>query len=447
MDLGRSLCYAAPMSRDAAPRFYLHTLGCKVNQYESRAMAEAWQRAGLTPTSTPAEADLIVLCTCTVTARAEAESRRLTRGLLREAAPGARVVATGCAVAVKPQVFAGLGAVPVPDKAALARHPLDPPVGPAGDAYPDLALAGYDRARALIKIEDGCSHRCSYCIVPTARGPSRSRPVEAILAEAKRLVAAGHGELGLTGINLGHYGRDLSPAVTFWDLVDRLDRELRCLPEGTVRLRLGSLDPSGLTEQGLAVLDRSRLVCPHLHISLQSADPGVLAAMGRRAGDAQAVSSFVDNLRRVWPRFGLGLDLLTGFPGESEAAFETTAAFVVDQPLTHAHVFPYSQRPGTTAAAMPDQLPREVKTRRAARLRELAAAKAGRFRAAMAAAGEAVTVALEGRNPAVGTCGQYVDCRFTTAPAGRTGALIRGRAVDCDGDLLLVAPEKEADRP
>lgn len=446
MDLDRRLCYAAPMPRDTAQQFYLHTLGCKVNQYESRALAEAWRHAGLARTERPGEADLVVLCTCTVTGRAEAESRRLTRGLVREAAPGARVVVTGCAAAVKPQVFAALGAVPAPDKAALARHPLAPPVGPADDAYPDLAVCGYDRARALIKIEDGCSHRCSYCIVPTARGPSRSRPPADILAEAKRLVAAGHGELGLTGINLGHYGRDLTPAMTFWELVAALDTALRDRPEGSVRLRLGSLDPSVLTQEGLDVLARSRLVCPHLHISLQSADPGVLAAMGRRAGDAQAVSFFVDNMRRIWPRFGLGLDLLTGFPGETEAAFETTLAFAAAQPLTHAHVFPYSQRPGTPAATLPGQLSRQVKGQRAAALRDLARDKAARFRAAMAAAGEAVSVALEGADPAVGTCGQYVDCRFTQAPAGRLGALIRGRAAGCDGDRLLVAPAEEADR-
>ena len=447
MDLGRRLCYAASMPRDIAHRFFLQTLGCKVNQYESRALAEAWERAGLLPAATPDQADLVVLCTCTVTARAEAESRRLTRGLVREAAPGARVVVTGCAAAVKPQVFAGLGAIPVPDKAALARCPLAPPVGPADPAYPDLAVSGYDRARALLKIEDGCSHGCAFCIVPTARGPSRSRPVADILAEARRLAAAGHGELGLTGINLGHFGRDLSPALTLWDLVALLDKELGCLPQGSVRLRLGSLDPAVLTEQGVDVLSRSRLVCPHLHISLQSGDPGVLTAMGRRATDVRAVSFFVDKISRVWPRFGLGLDLLAGFPGETEAAFAATAAVLTELPLTHAHVFPYSQRPGTRAATMPGQLPREVKAARAAKLRELARDKASRFRAAMAADGDAVTVALEGGRPAGGTCGQYVDCRFTAEPPGRPGVLVRARVVGSDDAVLLVTPEKEADRP
>lgn len=445
MDLGRRLCYAAPMSRETPKRFYLHTLGCKVNQYESRALAEAWTQAGLVPTDTPADADLIVLCTCTVTARGESESRRLTRRYVREAAPGATVVITGCAAAVAPQVFTNLGAVAVPDKAALARFPFDPPTAPADAAFPDLAVTGHDRARALVKIQDGCSHGCAFCIVPSARGPSRSRAVADILDEATRLVAAGHGELGLTGINLGHFGRDLTPRMTLWTLVARLEEALADRPAAHVRLRLGSLDPSALTEEGLDVLSRSRLVCPHLHISLQSADPDVLAAMGRRAGDARAVSFFVDGVRRFWPRFGLGLDLMTGFPGETEDAFAVTADFVATMPVTHAHVFPYSRRPGTRAAAMPGQLPLEVKTRRAAALREIAGQKADRFRQSLADAHAPVVVALEGLTPAHGTNEYYTDCRMTTAPRARIGALIAGRAVGQDQGVLLVAPENEAD--
>jgi MiaB/RimO family radical SAM methylthiotransferase len=428
--------------------FCLQTLGCKVNQYESRAMAEAWTKAGLVGTSDPGRADLIVLCSCTVTARAEAEGRRQTRHLLRDAKEGARVVVTGCAAAVNPDVFAALGAVPVPDKGHLASHPFSPALGtskgPGG--YPDLAVAGYDRARALVKIQDGCSHRCSYCIVPDARGASVSRPFADILTEIKRLLASGHREIGLTGINLAHYGRDLRPAMTFWQLVAALEESLTKASVGPVRLRLGSLDPVMLHEEGLAVLAQSRLVCPHLHISLQSADPAILTAMGRRPEDAARVSSFLDNIRMIWPTVATGLDVLTGFPGESEAAFLATADFVAAAPLTYAHVFPYSRRPGTPAAALPGQLPRAVKAARAKALRDLTEEKSRRFLSRLAAEASLI-VALERTGPAAGTCGQYVDCLFATEPNGRIGELVTARPVGTEGQMLCVVPVPEAGQP
>jgi MiaB/RimO family radical SAM methylthiotransferase len=445
MDLGGRLCYAAPMPRHTVRRFSLQSLGCKVNQYECRALVEAWTSQGLEQTDDPDQADLLVLCTCCVTARAEAESRRLARGLVRRAAPGARVVVTGCAASVAPRVFAGLGAVPVADKAALARDPEGAEPGPVPPDYPDLPVSGHDRARALLKIQDGCSHGCAYCIVPTARGASRSRPMADILAEAERLVLAGHGELGLTGINLGHFGRDLSPATSLWALVAELERFLTGRFEpGRVRLRLGSLDPSILDGTGVAVLSRSRLVCPHLHISLQSADPGVLAAMGRREGDARAVSSFLDEMSRVWPRLGLGLDVMTGFPGETEAAFENTAAFLERIPVSYAHVFPFSRRPGTRAATMAGQVPRPVAIDRAARLRRIVADRTDRFVEALLLARPPLTVALEGEIPAKGTCQYYLDCRFLADPQAPAGALVRAAPVGRDGDTLLVAPDTEA---
>lgn len=421
--------------------FSLATLGCKVNQYESRALVEAWEKAGLSRVDDPAAADVAVLVTCAVTARAEAESRRLARNLARQVRPGARAVVTGCAAVVAPDAFAALGVIVVPDKARLARRPFGPDdAAPRPDAvFPDLAVTGYDRARGLVKIQDGCSHGCSYCIVPSGRGASVSRPFPDIRDEVSRLVEAGHREVGLTGINLGHYGRDLDAPASFWELLAALDEALAPRFGDTVRLRLGSLDPAMLTDDGLAVLTASRLVCPHLHISLQSADPETLAAMGRRPDDADRVSSFVDAISMKWPTFGLGCDVLTGFPGESEAAFGRTRDYLARLPLTYAHVFPYSRRPGTRAAAMPGQLPKQVKTERARVLRELAADKKDAFRARLARE-DAVVVALERQDPAAGTCGQYVDCRFEAAVDAPLGALVCARPVGRDGDLLLVAP-------
>ncbi len=445
MDLPWPVCYAAPMPHIDVKRFCIQTLGCKVNQYETQALAEAWRAAGLAPADSPDQADLIVLCSCAVTARAEAESRKLARSLVRQAKPQARVVVTGCAAAVAPDAFAGLGAIPAPDKARLARCPLE--TAPVPDhrprAFPDLALSGYDRARALLKVQDGCSHGCTYCIVPAARGPSVSRPLAEIVAEARRLLAAGHQELVLTGINLGHYGRDLRPPLTFWELVAALEAALAPDFAGSARLRLGSLDPAMLHDEGLAVLAQSRMVCPHVHISLQSADPGILAAMGRRPRDAATVSTFLDALRRIWPRFGLGLDILTGFPGESEDAFAATAACLAALPLTYAHVFPYSRRSGTRAAAMPGQIPREVKAARAKALRDAAREKTSRFLDALADA-PALTVALESVGPAKGTCQYYVDCVFGSEPAGTVGRLVAARPVGRQDDRLLVEPALEA---
>lgn len=425
------------MSRAVPQRFFLTSLGCKVNQYESRALAEAWERAGLVRTDDPGAADVAVVLTCAVTARAEAESRRLARQLGRLCP---RAVATGCAAVVAPRAFASLGVVPVPDKAGLARRPLGPDApAPRPDAlFPDLAIAGYDRARGLVKVQDGCSHGCSYCIVPAGRGPSVSRPFAAILEEARRLLAGGHREIGLTGINLGHYGRDLDPAWDFWDLLAALDTALAPDHAGTARLRLGSLDPAMLTEKGLAVLAATRLVCPHLHISLQSADPGVLTAMGRRPEDADRVSFFVDAISMKWPVCGLGCDIMAGFPGETEAAFTRTRDFLARLPLSYAHVFPYSRRPGTAAAAMPGQLPKEVKTARAKILRDIAAAQSEAFLARLGREA-CLEVALERREPFAGTCGQYVDCRFDAPVTASPGTLLRARPVGFDAGVLVVS--------
>jgi len=441
MDLTPPLCYAAPMPYSETASFWLQTLGCKVNQYEARALSEAFTAQGIVPAAVAAEADLIVLLSCAVTARAEAEGRRLVRTLVRQAKPQARVVVTGCAAAVNPAAFAALGAVPVPDKAALARAPriaASPAPRPAA-SFPDLAVTNSDRARALLKIQDGCTHGCTYCIVPAARGPSVSRPFADILAEARRLLDAGHQELGLTGINLGHFGADLVPAMNFWQLVAALEDGLRTSHGSAFRLRLGSLDPAMLTTEGLDVLRDSRHVCRHLHISLQSADPAILTAMNRRPDDAAATSFFVDKISMEWPVMGLGLDILAGFPGESETAVAATARCLESLPLTYAHVFPYSRRPGTPAASLPGQLPGPVKTERSKALRLLAEAKSARFLTRLGQQ-DVLVVALERGGSIAGTCDQYVDCRFTADPGQPIGALVAARPVGRDGDCLRVSP-------
>ena len=255
--------------------------------------------------------------------------------------------------------------------------------------FPAFAVSGYDRSRAVLKVQDGCSHRCTYCIVPLARGRARSRSMEESLGEARRLLAAGFREIVISGVNLRQYGRDLAgqsgdktfarSGSDFWDLLALLDRELSPEWAGRARLRVSSLEPGQLGQKALDVLGASRMAAPHLHLSLQSGSPSVLRRMGRGHYDPATLPEFLAGLRAVWTVFGLGADILTGFPGESEAEFQEGLALCRSLPLTYAHVFPYSRRPGTAAAAMDGQLPAPVKKERAAALRAMAQEKKQAF--------------------------------------------------------------------
>ncbi|MDL2316182.1 radical SAM protein, partial [Desulfovibrio sp. OttesenSCG-928-A18] len=397
------------------PRFFLCTLGCKVNQYESHALREAWTALGGIESREAAVADLILVNSCAVTARAVADVRSQVRRLHR-AAPHARILLTGCAAQVLGPELAqlpGVAAVfgqqgkaallrqlpcPYPDGADAAgcmspeagAAGVSPPSGDQGSGaeapfdsiYPPYSLSGYDRSRAVLKIQDGCSHGCSYCIVPQARGRARSRPVPEVLAEAGRLLRAGFREIVISGVNLRQYRADsASGGGDFWDLLAQLDsallRELRLMrPEAGaagagLRLRISSLEPGQLGQKALDCLRACRLVAPHLHLSLQSGSKSVLERMGRGHYHPDQCTDFLRELREIWPVHALGADILTGFPGETEEEFEQGLACIRALPLTYAHVFPYSRRPGTRAASMPGQLPEELKKQRAAVIRAL----------------------------------------------------------------------------
>lgn len=392
--------------------FFFRTLGCKVNAYDAQALREELCARGYAEAASPDEADLLVVNTCAVTARAASESRRIAAALRRDH-PDAEIIAAGCAVRAVPDFLAGLpGIAAAPRIADVAAAPPvspGPHSGPQAEAH--AGVSDFPRARAVVKVQDGCSHGCAYCIVPRARGASRSRPVDQVTAEALRLTAAGFREIVISGINLGHYGRDLPQTPDFWDLLAAVGRALDAAHPGRTRLRLSSLDPGMLTSKALDVLADAPSVCPHLHVSLQSADPGVLAAMRRdhyRAGD---VAEFVSGLSRIWPVMALGADLLTGFPGESEAAFRTTLEFCRALPLTYAHVFPYSRRPGSLAAGFPGHLPADVKKERARILREMARDKKTAF-ARTVAAMPRLTFVAERVRPARGVCEYYLECRL-----------------------------------
>lgn len=418
--------------------FYLATLGCKVNQYESHALREAWTNLGWLETSAPEQAKLILVNSCAVTARAVADVRATVRRLHR-AAPGASIIITGCAAEVlateladlpgvtavvgqsrKEKLLSEIKAIETPTSVAeleegtelakfaeIAACAEDTAGAPAtafpaaGESaskawnvktavpFPAFTVSGYDRSRAVLKVQDGCSHRCTYCIVPLTRGKARSRAIDDSLSEANRLLKAGFREIVISGVNLRQYGwkhvpgEMQKPADTgghdFWDLLARLDAELSPDWAGRARLRVSSLEPGQLGQKALDVLGASKLAAPHLHLSLQSGSPSVLKRMGRGHYDPGTMPAFFSALRAIWPVFGLGADILTAFPGESEEEFQEGLALCQSLPLTYAHVFPYSRRPGTAAAAMPGQLPASVKKERAAVLRAMVREKKTAF--------------------------------------------------------------------
>ena len=485
--------------------FYLATLGCKVNQYENQALREAWAAAGFTESPHPDRAGLIVIHTCAVTANAVADARAMTRRLHKEA-PDAAIYLMGCAAEACPAELAALPGVvrvvqrrdktafitqgpqgpdlsphnpaesdlaaPLPLLAPLAgaaHNDIARPaqgIGPDAPLFPRLSISRYHRARPVVKLQDGCSHGCTYCIVPLTRGRSVSRPPEDILAEMTRLHEAGFAELILSGINLRQYGRDFpktAPIRDFWTLLAWLEECLyprlypnmasNMTPDITpnitpamttaARWRLSSLEPGQLNAAALDVLSRSRLIAPHLHISLQSGSPDVLKRMGRGHYQPETLPDFLNALRRHWPVMGLGADILMGFPGESEAEFAHTHAFIASLPLTYAHVFPFSPRPGTAAATMPGHLPRELAEERAAAIRALTTAKKDAFlRFLLTRPEHKLRMLLESRATGLGVSEYYASCRLPEAdiPAdAQAGQIIAVRPTALDEGKLLVS--------
>ena len=444
--------------------FFLVTLGCKVNQYESQALREAWAARGLVEGVDAATARVVCINTCAVTAKAVADGRAAVRRAHRDN-PEAEIIVTGCAAQVLPGEFWKLPGVvqvvPQKAKASLLRYAENAPLGPYGrdhlgrehsareesanPAYPPFEVSGYDRSRVVLKVQDGCSHRCTYCIVPLTRGKSRSRPPEETLAEAKRLLRAGFRELVLNGINLAQYGRDFSESHDFWDLVRLLEKELAYEWAGRARIRLSSLEPGQLGGKALEVLGSCVLVAPHLHLSLQSGSKGVLRRMGRGHYDPDILRDFCRDLAGIFPRFGLGADILAGFPGETEEDAVITEALCADLPFTYAHVFPYSRRPGTPAAEWPGQLDAGTKKDRAARLRAVFAAKSKKFLESCLGLPE-VLVACEPEEGARGRVSGginefYGECRFMeghTPGAAACRALVAAKPVAVGDGWLWV---------
>jgi len=376
------------------PTYRIVTLGCKLNQADSAGLEARLRLLGMRRApaegEAPAGADVVILNTCTVTENADREARRIARRM-RGANPGALLIATGCYAERDP---AGLRAVPgidhvvplgerdekVPALLAAAfgidpRH-VDLDLGPMGTTEgcePDPGPV--DRTRALLKVQDGCDLRCSYCIIPSVRGRSRSLPPRDVLERLGRLVDAGYREIVLTGVNTGDYGRDLDPPLSLERLL-----VMAIGARGLGRIRLNSLEPRTVTPGLVEFLAGcGGRVAPHLQIPLQSGCDGVLGRM-RRPYRARDYARVVETLRDRVEGIALGADVIVGFPGETDAEFETTYRFIESSPLSYLHVFSYSPRPGTPAAAREDRLPPGAVKERSARLRRLGRDLSLRFR-------------------------------------------------------------------
>jgi len=400
------------------------TFGCRLNAFESEVLRERLEGVG---------ADAIVVNTCAVTAEATRQARQTIRKLRREN-PSARIVVTGCAAQVDAAAFA---AMPEVDRVVGNRAKLDLRALFAGErvSVPDV-MDGMPvpaamparfraRARAFLQIQQGCDHRCTFCIVPFARGPSRSVPLDAVAERARALVAAGHVEVVLTGVDISSWGADLTGRPALGALVRGL---LRAVPE-LRRLRLSSLDPAVMDDDLFRALAEEERLMPHLHLSLQSLDDLVLKRMKRRHGRKDA-AAFVARARAVRPEATFGADLIAGFPTESAAMFENTVRGVAELDLTFLHVFPYSPRPGTPAARMPE-VPTAVRKARARVLRRWGEAALARFlRSRVGAVAEVLA-----ENDGTGRATDWTPVRL--AFAAPEGAVVRTRLARVDGDVLV----------
>lgn len=351
--------------------FSIRNFGCRVNQAEAFAWAEAFQGRGLRPTAESGRGDLVVVNTCTLTARADRDALKCIR---RTAAdnPGARLIVTGCLAERAPDELARMPGVwriiPNSGKESLVEDVL------AGFSWsPPESRSVRPRARAFLKIQDGCDLACAYCIIPSVRGRSRSVPPERVSDAVAGLAARGYREVVLTGIHLGSYGRDLEPRASLAGLLAGLE----ACDEGPW-LRLSSLDPRLVTAGFLAGLASRRRLRPHFHLSLQHGSDAVLKAMGRApaAADNEAL---LGRFAAAFPEAAIGADILVGFPGETADDFQRTVDMVERSPLTYVHVFAFSPRPGTPAAAMP-QVDGAVRKQRAVRLRAVSRRKSAAFR-------------------------------------------------------------------
>jgi len=401
------------------------TFGCRLNAYESEALAARAAADGLT--------DAVVFNTCAVTAEAVRQARQAIRRARRER-PGARIVVTGCAAQIDPAAFAAMGEVDVvignAEKAApgaLSPASLNEGRVKVADIFdlketaPHLIAGLTERARAYVEVQNGCDHRCTFCVIPYGRGNSRSGAAGQIVEQIRTLVAGGLSEIVLTGVDLTSWGQDLPGQPTLGQLVARI---LKLVPE-LARLRLSSIDAAEIDADLLRCLAEEERLAPYLHLSLQSGDDMILKRMKRRHSRADALA-LIETVRRVRPDTAFGADFIAGFPTEDEVMFENTRSLVEEAGLSFLHVFPYSARPQTPAARMP-QVDRGVVKDRAARLR--AAGDAALIRHLDRQVGRTVAALVE--KPGLARAPDFTEIAF--AGEAPVGGIMPLRIVGHDG--------------
>jgi threonylcarbamoyladenosine tRNA methylthiotransferase MtaB len=414
------------MTTLASPRML--SFGCRLNTYESEAMRDLASKAG--------QGDAIIVNTCAVTAEAERQARQAIRKAHRDN-PGARIIVTGCAAQIAPDKWAALPGVERVIGNADKLKPetwaaLEAPPAPVSDIMAARETAAHlvtefaGRARAFVQVQQGCDHRCTFCVIPFGRGPSRSVPIGVIVEQLRALVAAGYREAVLTGVDVTSYGPDLPGSPTLGQMIRRV---LALVPE-LPRLRLSSLDPVEVDEDLWRLIAEEPRLMPHLHLSLQHGSDLILKRMKRRHLRADAIA-LAEKARRLRPDIVFGADLIAGFPTETEAQFQESLSLVSACDLSFLHVFPYSERPGTPAARMP-QIPVPERRARAARLREAGVAAAARYYAARL--GQEEQVLLE--HPDRGHTEYFAPLRLFGS-AGQAGEIRRLRVIGADADGLL----------
>jgi len=371
------------------PKFSITTLGCKVNQAESEAITQELRTSEWSATNSCDKAEVCIVNTCTVTQKASMQSRQAIRKAIR-ANPKARIVVTGCYAQTAPQEIEGIEGVDYvvgQDQKLTISRLIRGPVSAGFDSQKTgsgedsenrqfqmmPAAISATRTRPFLKIQDGCDAYCTYCIVPYARGRSRSLPPEDVLQGIQQLADADFHEVVLTGIHLGAYGQDLAAGGNLAALLRRI-RDLAAVD----RVRLSSVEPLELTADVIQLVAGSPKFCRHFHIPLQSGDDRILAKMGRPY-TRQAFIDLVVKINKIMPDAAIGADTLIGFPGESDDAFENTYNLINDLPLSYLHVFPYSARPGTPAAGFADKIPQAVIKDRCEQMRRLGLVKRERF--------------------------------------------------------------------
>jgi threonylcarbamoyladenosine tRNA methylthiotransferase MtaB len=415
------------------------TFGCRLNTYESEVMRREAESAGLGEL----EGGAVVFNTCAVTAEAVRQARQAIRKARREN-PDARIIVTGCAAQTEGQNFAEMAEVDLvignEDKLKAHSYRALPDFGVNSteklrvddimsirETAAHMVAAVEGRTRAFVQIQNGCDHRCTFCIIPFGRGPSRSVPMGAAVEEIRRITLNGHAEVVLTGVDATSYGADLPGAPTLGKLVKAVLRNVPELP----RLRLSSIDSVEADPDLRDAIANDPRLMPHLHLSLQSGDDMILKRMKRRHSRMDAIR-FCEDMRAARPGIAFGADLIAGFPTETEEMFENSVKLVEECGLAFLHVFPFSPREGTPAARMP-QLPRELVKERAARLREAGERAYRRHLASMVGTTQRLLIEREG-------LGRAENFTLVSVEAGEPGTIVDARITAHDGEKLLATP-------